>query len=878
MRSVLWHFGIVALCFTGAQCWGQMPEVSFAAHRDFLTGANTYTVVIGDFNNDGISDLAAANLVSKDVTVALGKAGGGYKILSPISLGNNPYTIVAADFNHDGITDLAVSTNDAASTTHYVSVLLGKGDGTFQPPVNYAVGVAPFVVIAVDVNADGKPDLITSNAFDNTLSVLIGNGDGTFQKPVSYPAGPDPYAVAAADFNRDGRIDLVTVNRSRGTVSILFGNGTGGFGSPLTSNIVSPAHVSVDPIYVAVGDFNGDGKPDLAVTNFNGDRVMVLAGNGDGTFTTTFEYWTGASSTPYRLAVGDLDGDSHQDLVVGLPGTARLAVLHGNGDATFATPAYYGAGKPSGIAVGDLDGDGHADVAVSNSTDLGTVSIYHGNGDGTLLDAGIFAIPRYPLSMVLGNFNGDNAPDIATTDGSFVDVVLGNGSGGFLAPVPYKAGNGPSSILVDDFDGNHVADLAVMNSNETLSILLGRGDGTFASATTFGAGTSGGGRPASGDFNHDGKRDLVIPSFRNNSVVILLGDGKGSFTSAGSWGVCTSPDSVVVADFNKDGFDDLAVSCSGGKVAILLNNGNGTFAAASSYPAGTTPFGIKAADFNRDGNIDLVVANVGTSNNGNTVSVLLGRGDGTFGAPTAFMVGQNPRAIAVGDLNGDGFGDLVVTSPYNNDVAVLMGTGQGGFYPPQFYGTWDQPQDVVIADITADGRPDILVANYGIGGGTLPIASNIGVLVQLCQQNCPASCQTQIDALKTQITNLQNRLPVFQGWRPPTASPSDASMSFNLPLVPDLAVVTLFQWDWHRADRPLFTLNPMPSVMVPQNSTAVINVPKQTTAPRFSADQPCQVYVTLTKKTLSYTTSACPGDQSSPAFNIMFVFTNAGSP
>jgi hypothetical protein len=376
MRSVLWHFGAVALCLSEALCWGQMPEVSFAAHRDFVMGANTNGVVIGDFNdfnNDGIPDFATANLGSKDVTVALGKATGDYSILPAVSLGNNPFAIVAADFNHDGITDLAVSTNDTASTTHYVSVLLGKGDGKFQPPVNYAVGHAPFVVIAVDLNGDGKPDLVTSNAFDGNVSVLLGNGDGTFQKAVTYPAGPDPFAVAAADFNHDGRIDLVTVNRNAGTVSVLIGDGTGGFSDPHTSAIISPGHVSVDPIYVAVGDFNEDGKPDLAVTNFYGDRVMVLAGNGDGTFSTTFEYWIGESSTPYWLAVGDVDGDLHQDLVVGLSGTQQLAVMHGNGNATFATPVYYSAGWPTGIAVGDLDGDGHADVAVSNFSDLGTI-------------------------------------------------------------------------------------------------------------------------------------------------------------------------------------------------------------------------------------------------------------------------------------------------------------------------------------------------------------------------------------------------------------------------------------------------------------------------------------------------------------------------
>lgn len=155
----------------------------------------------------------------------------------------------------------------------------------------------------------------------------------------------------------------------------------------------------------------------------------------------------------------------------------------------------------------------------------------------------------------------------------------------------------------------------------------------------------------------------------------------------------------------------------------------------------------------------------------------------------------------------------------------------------------------------------------------------LSVLTPALDDNCPPGCQKQLDELKNKVSLLQDRTPIFQGWRP--ASADDPSKKFNLPFTPDLAVVTLFQWDWHRPDRPIYSFKPMPSVIVAKDSTAVLEVPKQqeeaVKGVKYIVDAPCQVFVTLSGKTLSYKT-ACAGELSSPAFNVVFMFTTSSQP
>jgi hypothetical protein len=325
---------------------------------------------------------------------------------------NGPQGIVAGDFNGDGIPDLAITNN--SSTT--VSVLLGKAQGGFQPPVTYNVGSAPVGIVAWDFNGDGILDLAVANS--QGVSVLLGKGDGTFQPQnlITLGFGTSPWAVAVADFNGDGKADLAVTDANNGVVRILLGNGDGTF------NVEDmQTEVGTDPVGVAVGDFNGDGLPDLAVTNFGSasgtNGLSILLGNGDGTFQTQVNYTTGKA--PQGVAVGDFRGNGILDLAVANLNDDTVGIFLGNGDGTFQSQVPYATGSlPYGVAVADFNGDGKADLAVSDSDDpsKSAVTVLLGNGDGTFEAQPDYTVGANPNGLVVADFNGDGAPDIATAN------------------------------------------------------------------------------------------------------------------------------------------------------------------------------------------------------------------------------------------------------------------------------------------------------------------------------------------------------------------------------------------------------------------------------------------------------------------------------
>src|SRR5579863_7489639 len=215
---------------------------------------------------------------------------------SPTGAGTQPELVAVGDFNNDGIEDLAVS-NSGENT---IGVLLGKGDGTFQPPVKFSTGSSPYAIAAGDFNGDGNLDLTVTNRDDNTVSVLLGNGDGTFRAQTTYAAGNGPLGIAVADFNVDGNADVVVANANDNTVSILLGNGDG----TLQPQVVYPAGSL--PHGIAVADFNGDAVPDLAVASSSNNSLSVLLGNGDGTFQAQVIIPVG--SDPFYAVATDLNG------------------------------------------------------------------------------------------------------------------------------------------------------------------------------------------------------------------------------------------------------------------------------------------------------------------------------------------------------------------------------------------------------------------------------------------------------------------------------------------------------------------------------------------------------------------------------------------
>jgi hypothetical protein len=372
-------------------------SAQFQPHVDYAVGPTPFAVAVGDFNGDGHPDLAVTNSgagAGNGVSVLLGNGDGTFQPHVDYAAGSRPTSIVVADFNRDGKLDLAV-TNGSSDT---VSILLGNGDGTFQPHVDYATGLNPQWLVAADFNGDGILDLAVANYGPNysegSVSILLGNGDGTFQNQVAYAAGVNPFGVMAADFNHDGILDLAVVNNNDPFgVSILLGNGDGSFQAPVlypTSN---------NPREGVVADFNSDGNLDLAIGNCIDNQmsevfgVSILFGDGSGHFSSPVNY--GAGMSIQLLADGDFDGDGKLDLVTANSGSNSVSFLKGNGDGTFQTNVDFPTGNgPMWVAAADLNNDKAPDLVVANSAD-NTVSVLLNKGT----DFSISASPASPATV-----------------------------------------------------------------------------------------------------------------------------------------------------------------------------------------------------------------------------------------------------------------------------------------------------------------------------------------------------------------------------------------------------------------------------------------------------------------------------------------------
>jgi hypothetical protein len=338
---------------------------------DIVAGKQPERVVAGDFNGDGILDLAAADSPNNEVLIFIGNGNGTFRTPYTYATGGSPSNLVVSDFNNDGKPDLATVNSSGSS----VSILLGNGNGYFQSHVDFAVGAGPLSLVAVDLNKDGNWDLAVVNATSATLSVLLGNGDGTFHPQVTYNTSAGPSSVAAGDFNQDGNVDLVVTNFnnfSGNTVSIFLGKGDGSFQTP------SNAAVAQGPLSVVAADFNRDGILDLAVAAGCGDgsscgrpgSVSILIGNGNGTFQPKVDY--NAGSFPYTLVAGDFRSSGALDLAITDLDSGSLTFLWGQGNGTFPASSLFSTnGRPVGLITGDFNGDGKLDLAVGGDSPAG---------------------------------------------------------------------------------------------------------------------------------------------------------------------------------------------------------------------------------------------------------------------------------------------------------------------------------------------------------------------------------------------------------------------------------------------------------------------------------------------------------------------------
>jgi hypothetical protein len=401
-----------------------------------------------------------------------------------------------------------VNWNGNALATQFVS---GSQLTVIVPASDIATANTGWVTVVNPAPGGG-----TSNVAFFTATANTGNSVG-FGLAASPAAGHGAASVAVGDFNRDGRLDLAVANSDDYNVSILLGDGTGNF------TLASSPGAGYQPESVAAGDFNGDGKLDLAVANQMSTNVSILLGDGTGHFKLASSPAVGYG--PVSVAVGDFNGDGKLDLVVANALSNTVSILLGYGTGHFKLASSPAAGSsPSSVAVGDFNGDGKLDLAVGNYGS-NTVSILLGDGTGNFTLASSPAVGEGPMSVAVGDFNGDGKLDLAVANynGNTVSILLGDGTGNFNLASSPAAGSSPWSVAVGDFNGDGKLDLAVADMGTfTVSVLLGDGTGNFTLAASPAAGEN---FPsvAVGDFNGDGKLDLAVTDYNDGFVSILLG-------------------------------------------------------------------------------------------------------------------------------------------------------------------------------------------------------------------------------------------------------------------------------------------------------------------------------------------------------------------
>src|ERR1700691_4239710 len=578
-------------------------------------------------------------------------------------------------------------------------------------------------VAVADTNGDGIPDVI--ELLGGSIQVLCGNGNGTFrQGPETQTGSGDKFSFAVADLTGGKIADLVLAGQNQnyaGGIAVSLGNGDGTF----QPAVFYQAGTDTTTFAIALGDFDGAGIIDAATVGTSG--IWLLTGKGGGAFNpgvlVPFNGATGFNS----LAAADLRRDGKFDLLASAP--TGFAVLLGNGNGTFQPQQDYAnpqePGTSCGFVVGAIASGGYPAIA-ANCGDLDYPLLYLGNG------AGGFAAPTYvhlPGGIAaIADVNGDDIPDLLSND---VYVVLGEGNGKFREPVFHPvqssaSGIGPYNVVPAHLRSSLV-DLVVQGSG-AVSVLLNIDNKGFEDGL-WTALPSAAGCGAAADYNGDGKPDLAVNTAQGVSILLGTGTASAPFT-VGTSIALSSAGCLVTGDLNGDGTPDLVVPTAGAMNAYL-GKGDGTFTLKSSTAVATEGF-VAVADFNQDGKLDFA-----TSSN----VLALGNGDGTFQKPVP-LVSNPPETgfnnIAAGDVNGDGWPDLVLTSGEEDfaTITVLLNNQHGGFTQSTVltcqtpFTIECDPSEVLLADVNGDGILDLIVGEVSLGGVVVYLGDGQGGFAQ----------------------------------------------------------------------------------------------------------------------------------------------------
>ena len=693
---------------------GIPDECEFAPFRlalldgDFPV-ASPQAAITADLNGDGLTDWIhgkrTSGLVSA-ISVFLSQGDGSFAPVVDFDAGEQLSAVVAADFDGDADLDLA-SANSAQ-----ILVLHNDGTGAFSAPVAFPAPARTTFVNAADVTGDGRPDLVATNTAEHAVLVLENLGSATFGAPVSTAVGESPRSVVAADFDGDGVTDLATVNRTPNDVSVLLNVGDGSFAPKASSDAGGS-----NPFLLSAGDLDGDSEVDLVAANLSSVSVLL---NDSGTFSAPVSY-TGRVR-PTSLLVANLDNDADLDIAFGSALSENVFVRINSGSGTFEGIATVAAGwTPRVLTAGDFDGDADLDLATTVGDAEASRATMLWNNESTGPETLFFETTTIggrvnPHSLTLGDFDGDDHLDVATADGSQggVSVLLGDGEGNLLVASAYQ--HDPQKgrarmffITSGDIDGDGDLDLAAADSfRDQIHVRRNADDGSFSDVTLYEPGA----QPnmlAMADVEGDGDLDLLAVTPSANNVALFFNTGNGAFADLQSVRAGNQPIAVAVHDFDDDGALDLAVAnATSSDVSVHWNVGDGTFLPAVFHAIVESPSFVVSADPDGDGDMDLLITHDGA------VVLFRNEGDRLFASAGSFATNQPHHSLVTADLDNDGFLDVVTANTAHStfgSVSLLLGKGDGTFRRPKRWITGAEPRFVVAGDLDEDGDTDLVSAN-----------------------------------------------------------------------------------------------------------------------------------------------------------------------